>query len=101
MEIRTSKYLEKCLSNDSILKRDYGCLAPKIKASISVLVVADNLGEVPNVPPTRRHKLSGKYDGCWALDLNRNYRLIIRPTARTEDVSSIREVEIIDIVDYH
>lgn len=101
MKVSVSNKLSKYLKDSKSIKSAYGNISGRIETALSVLGVADNLEEVPNVPPTRRHKLTGNYQGCWAIDLDKSYRMIIKPTMAEEDVSKITSIEIIDIVDYH
>jgi len=101
MEIIVNKKLQKVLADSRLMKAYYGNLSGRIETAISVLKFVDNLGEVPNVPPTRRHKLIGNYDNCWALDLDKNHRLIIKPVTNDDNISNISSVEIVAIVDYH
>ena len=97
MIISYSNNVKKKFKDKKSIKKDYGELSGSIIFVLSVLIGADNLSQVPNVPPTRRHKLS---NGFWAVDLNRNWRLLIRPVDGNEP-DSITAIEIIDIVDYH
>ena len=62
-----------------------------------------NLSEIPECPPPRRHKLSGNLQNCWGIDYSKNDRFIIRPIGKFDinDVSSIVEIEIVDLEDYH
>lgn len=101
MKIIITKKLSKNLKDTKSIKAAYGKLFSRIEVALSVLKVADNLAEVPNVPPTRRHKLTGNYQGCWAVDLDKSYRMIIKPITDDEEISKITEIEITDIVDYH
>lgn len=93
--------IEKTLTNPALLKKEYGKLSESIKVVLSILQFADNLDEVPNVPPTKRHKLSGKYLGCWGISISKNWRVIIKPDFQTNDLKDIKEIIIIEIVDYH
>lgn len=79
--------------------KDYGALKSRILLSLSVLIAADSLGDVPNVPPTRRHKLTRK-DDIWALDLSANWRMLIK-ALNGVDPASTTKVEIMGIEDYH
>jgi len=79
----------------------YGKNGGRIAVVISVLQAADSLADVPNVPPTRRHKLGSNYQGCWAIDISKNWRMIIRPNKDFDDLTKIVSVTIVDIVDYH
>ena len=97
MEVKYSNKISKTLKDENTIKRCYGKLSKNIVTCISVLNFADNLGQVPNVPPTRRHKLS---TGNWAIDLSANYRLIVRPL-KGENLDEIDSIEIVNIEDYH
>jgi plasmid maintenance system killer protein len=98
----TSK-LEKILTDKRLLKKFYTNDHIKIGNRLSELKVANNLSEIPEVPPPRRHKLKGKYRDCWGIDYSRNDRIIIRPTGEynIDDLTSIVDVLIIDLEDYH
>jgi len=41
--------------------------------------------------------------GCWGINYSRNDRIIIRPIGEFDinDISSIVQVEIVDLEDYH
>lgn len=96
-----NKKIEKVLSNQALIRREYGKLGDIIPVILSVLEVADNLGEVPDVPPMRRHKLTGQYQGCWGISINKNWRMIIKPNCGERVLKEIKEITIIGIVDYH
>lgn len=99
MEIVYSKNLAKKMQDEKSIAKNYGVLKSKILFCLSVLLASNNLENVPNVPPTRRHKLVGK-DDVWALDLSANWRMLIRAVDGNEP-SSITKIEIIGIEDYH
>ena len=101
MKITISKKVDKKFKDQRALKAYFGKLADRIEMVISILRFVDNLGEVPNVPPTRRHKLIGNYDGCWALDIDKSRRMIIKPIVESNILEEIDELEIVDVVDYH
>lgn len=101
MKITISKKIDKKIEDQKALKTYFGKLANRIEMVLSILRFVDNLGEVPNVPPTRRHKLVCNYDGCWALDIDKNRRMIIKPIVESDILEEIDELEIVDIVDYH
>lgn len=99
----SSKKLEKKLTDKRLLKKYYGNDYNKISNRLSELEVANNLSEIPECPPPRRHKLVGDLQECWGIDYSKNDRIIIRPTGEFDinDVSSIVEIEIVDLEDYH
>lgn len=102
MEIFFTAKVEKLiLDKRKLVKRFGDKTAKNINIVLSVLKVVSNLDDVPNVPPTRRHKLEGDLKGLWAIDVSKNYRLIIRPIDSELELKKIKSIEIIDIVDYH
>lgn len=94
---------EKILTDMRLLKKYYGKDYIKINNRLSELRVANNLNEIPNVPPPRRHKLNGEYKDCWGIDYSKNDRIIIQPAGKYDinDLKSIAEILIIDLEDYH
>mgnify|MGYP004481407999 CR=1 FL=1 len=99
MNIEVSNELKKSFSDFRSLQRKYGDRADRIRTVFSILQEASCLCDVPNVPPTRRHKLQGN-GKLWALDITKNYRMIIRAIDgdAPEEISAI---SIECIVDYH
>ncbi len=99
MEIVYSKNLTKKMQDEKAIAKNYGALKSRILLCLSVLIAAGSLGDVPNVLPTRRHKLIGKAD-VWALDLSANWRMLIK-ALDGNDPASTTKVEVIGIEDYH
>ena len=90
--------------------RVYGEVRGKaIMNRMSVLKAATCLEEVPVVKPCRRHELSHKRKGQFAVDITRNYRLIFEPNnnplpLRKDgglDLGKITEIKILEVEDYH
>lgn len=96
MEVLYSKNIEKKLKN---AQKSFGSMAKRIQLLISVLKMAKNLEEVPTSPPMRRHKLQS-YENHWALDVNANWRMIVKGLDGTEP-AAIEIVEVTSIEDYH
>ena len=98
-----SKSLEKSLADQRSITRQYGRIARNLIHRLSDLRVADNLSQITHLPPPRRHKLTGYFEGCWGIDLSKNQRLIIRPIGDYDsgDLSTVTRVRIEDIQDYH
>lgn len=95
---------EKILSNERLLNRHYNkSHATRIKSRLTELQNANNLSEIPQVPPPRRHKLSGDLKDCWGIDYSPNYRIIIEPygSFNINDLTTITEVKILMLEDYH
>lgn len=98
-----NKKLEKTLMSEKNLKKAYNILAVRIMTRINTLQVADNLSMIPTDKPERCHLLDGNYKGCYAVCIDSNWRIIIKPIGNDMpyDKIKIKEIEIIDIVDYH
>lgn len=94
---------EKILTDLRLLKKNYSNDYEKISRRLSELRAANNLSEIPVVPPPRRHKLSGNHADCWGIDYSKNDRIVVRPIGDYEidDLTSIVEILIIDLGDYH
>lgn len=95
---------EKILTNERLINKKYNRDdAKRIKSRMMELRSARNLGEIPQTPPPRRHKLSGNYRNSWGIDYSKNCRIIIEPYGEfdIEDLSSITEIKIINLEDYH
>lgn len=99
-----NKKLEKLLTDEFVLKRHFQKNdALKIMARIELLESAENLSLVSPDPPPRRHKLTGNYNECWAVSYSKNDRIIFKPTGKYDikDLTTIKEIEIIEMNDYH
>lgn len=104
MEIHySSTKQEKILTDVRLLKKYYSKDYVKISNRLSELRIANNLNEIPDVPPPRRHKLKGDLKDCWGIDYSKNYRIIIKPVGEFDinDLTSISEILIVDFDDYH
>jgi len=99
----SSKKLEKKLTDLRLLKKYYSNDYQKIRNRLSEMSAAINLSEIPECPPPRRHKLSGSLKNCWGIDYSKNDRIVIRPFGIFDinDLSSIIEIEIVELEDYH
>lgn len=99
----TTTKLEKILSDKRQIKRFYPREYNKIVTRLSELIVANNLSEIPNVPPPRRHKLYGNKAGCWGIDYTKNFRIILKPINEFDmnDLKTITDVMILALEDYH
>ena len=57
------------------LVKKYGIeVANKLPRRIMELKSFNSLGDVPSVPPYRRHKLSGNLKNCYAINITSQYR---------------------------
>ena len=93
---------QKILTNERLILKEYGRLANSIINRLSEIAAANCLSEIPNVPPPRRHKLQGG-DDMWGLDISKNHRIVIMPYGEYDitDLSSIKEIVLLRIEDYH
>lgn len=98
-----SKKMEKILTDQRLMRRMYNPLHKNIGNRLSELRAANHLGEIPTCPPPKRHKLSGGLDGHWGINISKNYRIIIKPVGKFDpnELSTIVEIEIVSIEDYH
>ena len=102
MKVIYENKIGKKLENESSIKKNFGKLAVKIIIRLSLLFAASCLDDVPNIPPTRRHKLIGNYRNCWGIEIEKNWRIVVRPnSADCDNLKDIKEITIVDIVDYH
>jgi proteic killer suppression protein len=65
----------------------------KIRAMLTALQEAENIGELGTIRGWRLHPLKGDRKGFWSLAVTRNYRLTFRVSNNT--------VTEIDFEDYH
>jgi proteic killer suppression protein len=96
-----------CLDKEQARKK-YGMeIAKKLILRLNQLQAFDNLKQVPHTRPFRRHKLKGKYDGCFAVDIVSGYRLIFKPVTDNGinvdemNMSKINRILILEVKDYH
>ena len=71
---------------------------------LAVLKNARTLAKVPATPPERRHRLTGRRKGQYAVDLVHPYRLVFEPTsgkAGADDPGAVTAITIVEVVDYH
>ncbi|MBM3701008.1 MAG: hypothetical protein FJW68_08890 [Actinobacteria bacterium] len=89
--------------------RQYGTdIARKINQWISELAAFENLDEVVSTYFKGCHLLKGNRKGCYAVDLNNQYRIVFKPyiedlSLNLDDISmeDIKVIIIKEICDYH
>lgn len=98
-----NKKLEKILMSEKNIKKEYNKLSQRLMMRINTLQTVDNLSYVPTDKPERCHLLEGEYRECYAVCIDSNWRIIIKPKGyeMPYDKTIITEIDIIDIVDYH
>ena len=96
------KKQEKILTSERLIIRKYGRLSDGIINRLSEMRAAICLEEISCFPPPRRHKLVG-VQNVWGLDVSKNYRILITPYGEynENDLSTITEVTVLRIEDYH
>jgi proteic killer suppression protein len=94
---------ELIFNDERLIKKYYSNDFKHIINRLSELRASNNLSEISELPPPRRHKLSGRYNECWGICCSKNDRLIIQPYGEYDinNLSSITEVKIIAFTDYH
>ena len=103
MEIHyRTKKLERSLTTDKGLAKEYGSLAKKIKQRMHQLKSADNLAVLSKLPVLRLHQHKGKNKGIWSIDIHKNWRILFEiaqdPIPTLEDGGvDIKKVSIIRI----
>ena len=105
-----SRSLERTFNSIKTLTRAHGDqLAKRIALRLAVLQDAQTLARVPTTPPVRRHQLSGRRKGQFAVDLDRTRRLVFKPAHEPIpykgdggiDLDRVTAITILEIVDYH
>lgn len=98
-----NKSMEHILEDEKLIRKHYGFIETKLINRMSDLRIARNLSQVSQLPPPRRHKLTGNWKGCWGIDLSKNHRLVIRPMGSFElnNLATITDIKIEAIEDYH
>jgi proteic killer suppression protein len=110
LEIRfRTRQLQRLCNSRKELQRAFGGLASVIELRLQLLAAANHLGQVPHSPPVRRHQLTGRRSGQFAINVRNPHRLVFRPDhspvpERRDggiDVNAVTAIEIIEITDYH
>lgn len=94
-----NKKMEKVLSDNRIIKKEYDRLADRIIEVLDELYVADNLNQIPEVLPDRRHKMTNE-QYTWSIDLSRNFRMWVQ-SDEEEDPRLVTKVTVVRIFDDH
>jgi len=98
--------LQKVFNHESRLIKEYGKI---IMRRMAVLKAATKLEQVPHRKPERRHELSGRRKGEFAVDLKHPFRLVFRPNHDPIplkedggiDLKLVTAITIIRVEDYH
>lgn len=102
--------LQKICNNENSLQAEYGMPnAKKIMMRLNEMKSVENLSRISTLPPPRRHILSGKRAGQFAVDIKQPFRIVFVPYYDTvpklengdTNVSKVTKIKIIWIGDYH
>lgn len=94
--------IKKKLSSKYNINRYYSNCYRGVINRIVEFQTVDNLSCIRTTPPPCKHKLTGKYQGLWAVNVSKNFRLIFSIIDNKEtDQSKITTICIEDIIDYH
>lgn len=98
-----SSKMKKTLENERLMKKKYSSNFERLRNRLTEIKYADSLADIPEVPPPRRHKLTGSYANCWGINFSKNDRIIITPVGDfdIEELNTIVEVKILKLEDYH
>ncbi|MGB1206471.1 MAG: type II toxin-antitoxin system RelE/ParE family toxin [Chitinophagales bacterium] len=104
-----TKKLEKTLTNDAKMKKTYGTLARHIRKRMKHLKASPNLATVKKIPQLKLHKLGGKRQDEWSINISENWVITfevannpipILPNG-SHDFEKITIIEIVFVGDYH
>ena len=102
--------LQRVFNSERALNTTYGHrMARTIAIRLAVLSNTRVLALVPTNPPERRHQLSGKHSGQYAVDLVHPFRLVFEPNQYPVprsadggiDVGHVTAITFIEVIDYH
>ena len=96
---KLKKLCEESTYNSELVKKYGREVAKKLPKRIKELKAFDNLNDVPITLPYRRHKLSGKLKKFFAININREYRLIFCAKENKIIVSDLRKIKEIKIME--
>lgn len=98
-----SNKMRKILCDEQLIKKEYGKMAQKVMNRMSELRAATSLEDISNNPPPRRHKLEPHSKNQWGIDISKNFRIVVEAVGEFDknDLSSIHEIRILYLEDYH
>ena len=102
--------LDRLFHSESDLVRTYGSRrAQSMLARLAALRQRPTLSQVPTTPPLRRHQLTGNRAEQYAVDIDRQFRLVFEPDHnpvprrpdRGIDIDRVTAIVITEVIDYH
>lgn len=105
MEIKyLNERFEKLINNYGELKKKYGeDIAYKLQKRLVEIDSAANLSIMKSGPPHYRHKLTGNRKEYFAIDITRQFKLIILPVNGNykESLSTVTVIKITEISNHY
>lgn len=104
------KKIGKAMNNERECIKTWGTdNAKKIRTRMAELSAADNLAQIPHVPPARLHALTNNREGQFSVTVKEPFRIIFEPfplpppltDAGGIDKTRVTEISIIEVVNYH
>lgn len=104
-----TKKLERIFNSEKGLRKEFDKNAQVLMRRMAVLRAASCLAEISHIPPERRHELTGKKKGTFAVDLKHPYRLVFMPNHDPVpvcddggiDLAQVTAITILAVEDYH
>ncbi len=102
--------LQKICEQKKAAKKHLRGIDPKVLFQrISQLEAFNNLAQIPfQAPPLHFHPLTANRAGKWGVTIKRLMRIVLQPagdfetlTDGTPDLSTVTEIEIVAVEDYH
>lgn len=105
LEFKSSKIKKQC-EDPSVAQKDFGAkIGLKLAQRVRELEAAICLQDVKCIKPARLHRLEGKRQHQYAVDLEHPFRLVFEPYldegVEIFELSKINVVKIEEVLDYH
>lgn len=101
-----TKKMTRIIESEALIIKEFGTkIGKKLMQRISEFRAADSLDQISHLPPQKLHSLNGKYDGCFAVNVTENFRLVFEAYTVDEESTMIKSdatiIVIKEVVDYH
>lgn len=105
VDFKTSKLKKQC-ENPNIAKKDFGSnIGDRLTQRIRELTSATSLEDIGFIPAARLHRLEGKRQNQYAVDLVHPFRLVFEPVLKDGveifELDRIDRVKVEEVSDYH
>lgn len=104
LEVNDIKLLKILNEPNKLIKKVGLEMAKKIQQRFNELKASSNFKQYLDIGIGNPHPLTGNLDNLFGINLNKNYRLIVKPIVNSLDDKSLREcknIEIKGVMDYH